>query len=64
MYNHGLTVPFSLPPRPQDGAGSTQLQLRKRQAFGLLDLIGRQLEPTPTQLERAEAVIRRAILTP
>jgi hypothetical protein len=47
-------IPFSLPPRPPEGPGSAQLRLRKRQAFGLLDQIGQQLEPTPTQLERAE----------
>ena len=57
MYNPGLMIPFSLPPRPPEGPGSAQLRLRKRQAFGLLDQIGQQLEPTTTQLERAETAL-------
>jgi hypothetical protein len=44
----------AFPNPPSRGNGTPLARLHKRQAFGLLERVGQELEPTPTQGERAE----------
>ena len=45
---------YAIPALPDRNNGTPLARLRKRQAFGFLERVGDQLQPTPTQLERAE----------
>ena len=53
-----LTTPTPHAVLPPRGPGTPEFRARKRQAFAMLDLIGQQLEPTATQMERAESAHR------
>jgi hypothetical protein len=49
-----LIMPQPHLPLPPRESGTTAVRMRKREAFDVLDRVGQELEPTATQMERAE----------
>lgn len=53
MSSHAPFAAGRAPARPP--TTDAEVRVRKRQTFGLLDLAGQQLDPTATQMERAQS---------